>query len=704
MSLLKRQTTPVRETPLFITGATEVNTVANVIRDSGDSSLLVSVYAVFRFVKLVSLLSVVSVKLIYMYILQRQRHNSSSSSNKKMNGEHDDDRGEDKGTALTDDDELMAYVGAQIRGVFETMGGAFIKIGQWSATRSDLFPDILCRELQLLQNKAPPHSYEETMEELRSAGVADKFVRVDKKPLACGCIGQVHRAWLLKEAAEADVDQVRTLTQQQLLMQSCKRMSNNNNNNNRNNTLDDGSSSNTNGGLASALSKSSATAGAETNFVEVVIKVQHPGIVRKMAADIVCLSWASWLAETLIPRMVYSEPVRAAEEFGALLMTQLDLRREAENLNSFRYHFRTSATVCFPRPFMSLSSRKVLVETFEAGTPLGHLQKEQVSKGGMHEGLSSIAIQTFFQMIFRDNLIHSDLHPMNLLGRFRTPVSSREEEMRYQQSADDAAAAAAAAVAVTRAMSSGTESSASTTSSSTINTICSDDGGGAATDGRQQSQHYTSSSSSREQQLKQVKEGEEDPATAPLPQLLTVEPVNVWSHSQLVILDPGLVTTLSPREMENFVSLFSCVAVGDGDLGAQLLLQWRPAESRITSEAERTAYITDMKHLFERICPASLSFSSFDISYILHEILREMRKHRVSFDMSFATLLQSVALSESVGKTLCASQNVFQEAAPFLVESLIATGHSGDLAGVIRKLVEKFLTEKSIWVFPEWAK
>lgn len=58
------------------------------------------------------------------------------------------------------------------RRVLEAAGPAFIKWGQWASTRYDIFPAPLCRELEHLQAGAPEHSWRETKKILeRSYGV-----------------------------------------------------------------------------------------------------------------------------------------------------------------------------------------------------------------------------------------------------------------------------------------------------------------------------------------------------------------------------------------------------------------------------------------------------------------------------------------------------------------------------------------------------
>ena len=81
-------------------------------------------------------------------------------------------------------------------------GAAFIKWGQWSSTRNDMFPDAFCDHLRSLHNDAPAHEYKFTHQQIEeSLGLQPDtlhhvFDVLDPQPLASGSIAQVHRAVL----------------------------------------------------------------------------------------------------------------------------------------------------------------------------------------------------------------------------------------------------------------------------------------------------------------------------------------------------------------------------------------------------------------------------------------------------------------------------------------------------------------------------
>ncbi|CAM9511751.1 unnamed protein product, partial [Phaeothamnion confervicola] len=79
-------------------------------------------------------------------------------------------------------------------------GAAFIKWGQWSSTRPDIFPEGLCRALSQLHSQAPRHRYAHTEALVEAAfggrKVSEVFDWFGKQPIASGSIAQVHKAVL----------------------------------------------------------------------------------------------------------------------------------------------------------------------------------------------------------------------------------------------------------------------------------------------------------------------------------------------------------------------------------------------------------------------------------------------------------------------------------------------------------------------------
>ncbi|CUG92304.1 ABC transporter, putative [Bodo saltans] len=391
-------------------------------------------------------------------------------------------------------------------------GPTYIKLGQWLASRPDLFSPEMCRVLAKLFDHAPAHSWDHTNKVLRDEGVLVHLASIESMPINSGSVAQVHRGVLRN-----DVDGIPAGT-------------------------------------------------------AVAVKVLHPDIHSTIAADLAIMRLGVRLLEAVVPGAVYFDFRRALDEFGALLQSQLDLRRECDNLAQFRYNFRDFSGVCFPTPAPTITTSAVLVETFEEGIPF-----QTFIRQGSDEGLADIGCHMFLKMLFEDNFVHSDLHPGNVLVR------------------------------------------------------------------------------------KHAK------------------------GSKLVVLDPGLVTVLSPVERDNFISLFAAVACGDGDLGAGLMLDRMPRGNDVL---DRDKFKLEVKRIFDEVAPGTAGFrlSDVDIGAVLSRLLNAVRKHHATIDGNFASLVVTVIVGEGLGRRLDANFNMFEEAAPYMIQYLEA----GELKFLAAKLSEMF--------------
>lgn len=76
----------------------------------------------------------------------------------------------------------------------ERAGPSFIKLGQWAASRADLFPAALCEKMSKLHSNGKPHSLGYTKKVMEAAfGMSfdDIFEEFDEEPIGCGAIAQV---------------------------------------------------------------------------------------------------------------------------------------------------------------------------------------------------------------------------------------------------------------------------------------------------------------------------------------------------------------------------------------------------------------------------------------------------------------------------------------------------------------------------------
>lgn len=70
-----------------------------------------------------------------------------------------------------------------------------IKLGQWAASRADLFPAALCDLMGKLHSNGDPHSFRHTkraLEKVFERKFEDIFDAFEEKPIGCGAIAQVN--------------------------------------------------------------------------------------------------------------------------------------------------------------------------------------------------------------------------------------------------------------------------------------------------------------------------------------------------------------------------------------------------------------------------------------------------------------------------------------------------------------------------------
>lgn len=246
-----------------------------------------------------------------------------------------------------------------LRRTLEISGPAFIKWGQWAATRADLFPRDMCHELERLHADAPGHDYSITSQSIQDAfgfPLEVLFSEFDRLPVASGSIGQVHRAKVSPVASR--------LT-----------------------GMDEGSL--------------------------VAVKVRHPGVTESIHRDFALMTAVVRILSHL-PALKDLRLEESLKQFAAPLREQVDLSREGFYLHAFNYNFRKESSVEFPVPLYPLVSPAVLVETFEPGEHIS----SYVAKGAgspHNTELAQIGARAMLHMLVVDNLVHSDLHPGNIL-------------------------------------------------------------------------------------------------------------------------------------------------------------------------------------------------------------------------------------------------------------------------------------------------
>lgn len=259
------------------------------------------------------------------------------------------------------DGELIANQtkSALIRMALTELGPTFIKVGQVLSTRPDLIGAELAEELSKLQSSTPADSFEQvkqTIEEDLGKPLDELFVWFDEEPMASASIGQVHRARIL---VDGDDD--------------CE----------------------------------------ENPIREVVVKVRHANIVKKIETDLDILAGLAQMAERLEDFRNY-QPTAVVREIAKTLKRELNFEREYRNLTQFRSLFEKDGTIVVPEPFGHLSSTRILTMQYLDGIKLRDAKAMRPPGVDLCETAKAGA-RAYLKMIFQYGFYHADPHPGNIL-------------------------------------------------------------------------------------------------------------------------------------------------------------------------------------------------------------------------------------------------------------------------------------------------
>ncbi|KAI8068084.1 hypothetical protein BC940DRAFT_300287 [Gongronella butleri] len=303
----------------------------------------------------------------------------------------------------------------------ERAGPSFIKLAQWIASRTDLFPYGLCHRLSKLHSNVKAHSFKHTKKVLEAAfgrPLDDLFLELDPEPLGVGAIAQVYKARLHPQVITGNDEILRDFLVEDEVV------------------------------TADAVHCTLADGKEIQVRTAVAIKVLHPKAKQLVVRDLKIMACLATML-TWIPSFHWLSLPQEVDVFGKMMMDQLDLRIEGKHLERFRSLFADNPNVCFPKPYLSFTSEHVLVEEYELGIPLAVFLRDaaQARQTGDPAGIfdkkiASIGLYAFLYMLIVYNFIHADLHPGNIMIRFykpsaHHPVQKALSKLKHQDLKDD---------------------------------------------------------------------------------------------------------------------------------------------------------------------------------------------------------------------------------------------------------------------------
>ncbi|CAH9060660.1 unnamed protein product [Cuscuta europaea] len=230
------------------------------------------------------------------------------------------------------------------------LGPTFIKVGQLSSTRSDLFPREFVDELAKLQDRVPCFSSEKAKDLIKKElglSVDILFKEFEDRPIAAASLGQVHRA----------------------ILHSGER---------------------------------------------VVVKVQRPGLKKLFDIDLGNLKLlAEYFQNSETLGGPSRDWMGVYEECEKILYMEIDYINEGKNADRFRRDFRNIKWVRVPIVYWDYSATKVLTLEYVPGIKINALDAID-ARGFSRSRISSRAVEAYLIQILRTGFFHADPHPGNL--------------------------------------------------------------------------------------------------------------------------------------------------------------------------------------------------------------------------------------------------------------------------------------------------
>jgi len=237
----------------------------------------------------------------------------------------------------------------RIRMAVDELGPTFIKFGQILADRPDIVPEELREELKKLQDEALPMPDEMAIKEI-------------EKQLGRS-ITDIFREFDKTRLASASIAQTYR--------------------------------------------------GVLLNGEEVCIKIQRPGIAKKIELDLHLMNYFSARMQKNSPELEAINFQGVIKEFGKTIKKELDFRHEAANIIRFYHNFEKDPDIRVPKVYSQYTSPQILVEEYIKGIKVSDLES-LLSSGNNPEVLARKAVRLVFDQIFTHGFFHADPHPGNL--------------------------------------------------------------------------------------------------------------------------------------------------------------------------------------------------------------------------------------------------------------------------------------------------
>jgi ubiquinone biosynthesis protein len=242
--------------------------------------------------------------------------------------------------------------GERLKNSFLTLGPAFIKLGQFLATRPDIVGQEFSQELQKLQDQMPAFDISQSKDALRKELGEEKYQQITylSKPIAAASIAQVHFAKIINN---------------------------------------------------------------EKKEIDVAIKILRPNIEKIFHKELDALRFLASIIEFSVKKSRRLKLVKIIDLLKEITNIEMDLRYEAAAASELKKNTNLDEGFKVPSIFWDFTGQRVL--TIEKVDGISIKDKELLIKNKIDlKKISRLLIQNFLRQAVGDGFFHGDMHQGNL--------------------------------------------------------------------------------------------------------------------------------------------------------------------------------------------------------------------------------------------------------------------------------------------------
>jgi ubiquinone biosynthesis protein len=242
--------------------------------------------------------------------------------------------------------------GERLKNAFLTLGPAFIKLGQFLATRPDIVGQEFSQELQKLQDQMPAFDISQSKEVLRKELGEEKYQQITylSKPIAAASIAQVHFAKIISN---------------------------------------------------------------EKKEINVAIKILRPNIEKIFYKELDALQFLASIIEFSVKKSRRLKLIKIIDLLKEITNIEMDLRYEAAAASELKKNTNQDEGFKVPSIFWDFTGQRVL--TIEKVDGVSIKDKELLIKNKINlKRVSRLLIQNFLRQAVGDGFFHGDMHQGNL--------------------------------------------------------------------------------------------------------------------------------------------------------------------------------------------------------------------------------------------------------------------------------------------------